>query len=59
MVLLFSEIIRPIKFKFHMKPPYHKLAKIYTNCFGHMTKMVHIPIYGKTLLKSSSQEPEG
>ena len=31
-----------------MNTPYEKYAKIYTNCSGHMTKMVDIPIYGKT-----------
>ena len=39
--------------------PYYKLANIYTNCSGHMTKVADIPIYGKTTLKISSQEPEG
>ena len=29
--------------------PYDKLAKIYTKCYGHMTKMAAMPIYGKTL----------
>ena len=38
--------------------PYDKLAKIFTNCSGHMTKIADIPIYGKNLLKSSFQEPE-
>ena len=33
-----------------MKTPYDKLAKIYTNCTGHMTKMSITPIYGKNLL---------
>ena len=33
-----------------MKTPYDKLAKIYTNCFGHMDKMANMPIYGKTPL---------
>ena len=32
-----------------MKTPYDSLAKIYTNCTGHMTKMATMPIYGKTL----------
>ena len=31
--------------------------KIYTNEFGHMTKMAAVPIYGKNLKKSSSLEP--
>ena len=30
-----------------MKTPYDRLAKIYTNCTGHMTKMATTPIYGK------------
>ena len=32
-----SETNRPIEHKFHMKTPYDKLAKIFTNCTGHMT----------------------
>ena len=27
-----SETTRPIELKFHMKTPYDRLAKIYTNC---------------------------
>ena len=34
-----------------MKTPYDRLAKIYTNCIGHMTKMATMPIYGKNPLK--------
>ena len=30
-----------------MKTPHDRLAKIYTNCTGHMTKMATMPIYGK------------
>ena len=33
-----------------MKTPYDSLAKIYTNCTGHMTKMATMPIYGKNPL---------
>ena len=33
-----------------MKTPYDKLAKFYTNCNGHMTKMATMPIYGKNPL---------
>ena len=40
----FSETIRPIELNFHMKTPYDKLAIIYTNCYGHMTKMADMPI---------------
>ena len=32
-----------------MKTPCDKLARIYTSCSDHMTKMVAMPIYGKTL----------
>ena len=45
-----SENTRPIEVKFHMKTPYDSLAKIYTNCTGHMTKMATMPIYGKNPL---------
>ena len=34
-----------------MKNPYDRLAKIYTNCTGHMTKMATMPIYGKKPFK--------
>ena len=34
-----------------MKTPYDRLAKIYTNGTGHMTKMATMPIYGKNPLK--------
>ena len=47
--MVFSETIRPIELKIQMKTPYNKLAKIYANCYGHMTKMADMPIYGKTL----------
>ena len=36
-----SETTRPTELKFHMKSPYDRLAKIYTNCTGHMTKQLH------------------
>ena len=49
----------PIELKFHMKTPYNRLANIYTNCYGHMTKIATTPIYGKTLEISSSLEPKG
>ena len=35
-----------------MNTPYIKLAKMYSNCFGHMTKMADMPIYGKNPLKN-------
>ena len=51
--IVFSQTIGPIELKFHVKTPYDKLAKIYTKYFGHMTKMVAMPIFGKKLLKIS------
>ena len=33
-----------------MTTPSDWLAKIYTNCYGHMTKMATTPIYGKNSL---------
>ena len=42
-----SETTKPIEIKFHMKTPYDRVAKIYTNCTGHMTKLANKPIYGK------------
>ena len=43
-----------------MKTPYDRLAKIYTNCTGHMTKMATMPIYGKNplnILFSGTKRP--
>ena len=51
----FSETIWPIELKFQMKTPYNKLAKIYANCSGHMTKMADMSIYGKNPLKIFSR----
>ena len=45
-----SETTRPIELKFHMKTPYDRLAKIYTNCTGHMTKMGTMSMYCKNPL---------
>ena len=45
-----SEITGPFELKFHMKTPYDRLAKIYTNCTGHMTQMATTFIYGKNPL---------
>ena len=41
--IVFSETVWPIELKFHMKTPYDKLAKIYTNCSGDMSKMADMP----------------
>ena len=49
--IVFSETTWPIESKFHMTTPYDWLAKIYTNCYDHMTKMASTPIYGKKLFK--------
>ena len=46
--IFFSETIRPIELKFHMKSSYDRLANYYINCFGHLTKMATTPINGKT-----------
>ena len=40
-----SETTRPFELKFHITL-YDRLAKIYTNCTGNMTKMATMPIYG-------------
>ena len=45
-----SETTWPIELKFYMKTPYDRLAKIYTNCSGHITKMATTPIYTKNPL---------
>ena len=45
-----SETTRPFELKFHMKTPYDRLAKIYTKCTGHMTKMATTSTYGKNPL---------
>ena len=42
-----SETTWQFELKFHMMTSYVRLAKIYTNCTGHMTKMATMPIYGK------------
>ena len=48
--IVFSENTRPMEIKFHMTTPYDWLAKICTNCYGHMTKMATKPIYCKNYL---------
>ena len=45
--IVFSETTRSIEIKIHMATPYDWLAKICTNCYGHMTKMAAMPINGK------------
>ena len=48
--IVFSDNSWPIETKFHMTTPYDWLAKTYTNCYGHMTNMATMPIYGKNSL---------
>ena len=48
--IVFSEITRPIETKFHRTNPYDWLDKTYTNCYGHVTNMATMPIYGKNSL---------
>ena len=48
--IVFSQTIGPIEFKFHLKTPYDKLAKINAKCFCHMNKMAATPIYFKNPL---------
>ena len=53
-----SETAWPIKANFYVEPPWERGTKVYMNGPGHMTKMAAMPIYGKNLKKSSSQELE-
>ena len=46
-------------FKFHMQLSSKREKKVYILDLGHMTEMAAMPIYGKTLEKSSSVEPPG
>ena len=48
--IVFSDNSWPIETKFHMTTSYNWLAKTYTNCYGHMTNMATMPIYGKNFL---------
>ena len=50
--IVFSEFTWPIELEFHMKTPYAMLAKIYTKCCGHLTKMAATTICGKKNLKN-------
>ena len=47
--IVFSETTRPMEIKFHMTTPYDWLAKICTNCYGHMTKWPPSPYMVKTV----------
>ena len=61
--LVSSETTRPFELKFHMKTLYDRLAKICTNCSGHMTQDGHhTHIYGKNPLNvffSGTQKANG
>ena len=48
--IVLLETTWPIETNFHMATPYDWLAKTQTNCYGHMTYMVTMPIYGKNYL---------
>ena len=54
--IFFSKTARPIKAQFHIEPPWEGGKKVYINGPGHMTEMAVMPIYGKTLQKSSPLE---
>ena len=43
--IVFSVTTRPIELKFNVKIPYNMLDKMYSNCFGNMTKMAARPVY--------------
>ena len=45
-----SETIGPVKVKFHIEPPWDGGTKVCSNDPGHITRMAHMPIYGKNLL---------
>ena len=47
--IVFSKTTRLMEIIFHMTS-YDWLAKMCTNCYGHMTKMATKPIYGKNYL---------
>ena len=46
---VFSETIRSIELDFPDEDFLRLVSQIYTNCFGLMTMMADMPIYGKTL----------
>ena len=54
---IFSETRGPIRVRFYVKHLCLTGTKVYIIGPGYMTKMAAMPIYGKTLRKSSSPEP--
>ena len=60
--IVFSDNSWPIETKFHMTTPHDWLAKTYTNCYGHMTNIATMSIYGKNSLNlffSGTKRPLG
>ena len=55
----FLETGWPIEAKFDVEPPWDGGTICCSNSIGHMTNMATMPIYGKSLKKSSSPEPKG
>ena len=53
-----SETTGPIEAKFHMEPPWDGGTKVGSNGPGHMTKIAHMPIYGKNLKNLLLQNPK-
>ena len=53
--IFFSETAVPIKLKFYVEPPWVVALKYCSRYLGHMTKMASMPIYGKSLQKSSPE----
>ena len=47
----FLETARSIDVKFHVKPPWDRGTKIYSNGLGHLTIIASNPIYGANLKK--------
>ena len=50
------ETARPIEAKFYVEPAWDGGIKVCSNGPDHLTNMAAMPIYGKTLKKSSSLE---
>ena len=47
-----------IETKFHVEPPWDGGTKFCSNGHGHMIKVAAMPIHGKNLKSSSTQEPK-
>ena len=55
----FTKTTEQISNKFHMQSQGNGSKKVYSFGQSHVTKMVLMPIYGKSLKKSCSLEPLG